>query len=56
MNPWEIVSWIGAICTGVIIITLTVGLAVAVAVAPFKTEKTAAPSTVNIFKGHGGAQ
>ena len=41
MNPWEIVSWIGAICVGILIIAITVAMIAAM----IKSKPTPSKST-----------
>ncbi|MEO7018332.1 MAG: hypothetical protein ABI067_17630 [Leifsonia sp.] len=50
MNPWTIVSWIGAVCVAILVIALTVSIVISVtktALAP----KTTKQDATNIFTG-----
>ena len=47
MNPWEIVSWIGAACVGILIGTLTVSLVISMVRSTVRPRRT---SSENIYR------
>lgn len=40
MNPWAIVSWIGAVCVAILIVSLTISIVVSAAKSTFKPKVT----------------
>ena len=50
MNPWTIVSWIGAVCVAVLIIAITVSIITSV-IKNALTPKTTKSDVTNIYTG-----